>query len=117
MTNPVIDSTHYKFVEKDGQEISYVKLIGENEWNGTVFQYGKLKVNVDAESNNEYATLSFNYNIIESPLREDMLQEDTNFKNYIGDVLQHIISSALDSGEYRIGPENTDNGTEELDKQ
>jgi len=109
----MVSDKDYKFVEKEGEDISYVMLTGDNEWNGTVFQYGKLSVQVDEDT--DTAQLSFNYNIIESPLDEDMLHEDEGFKNYIGELLQHIVTDALETGEYRIGSANTD--TKESDQQ
>ena len=108
-----ITNNDYKFVEKDGEETSYVMLTGENEWDGTVFQYGNLSVEVDEEA--DVAHLNFSYNIIDSPIEEEVLHVDEGFKNYIGEVLQHIITDALDTGEYRIGSANTD--TEESDQQ
>lgn len=109
----MINQNDYKFVEKEGQEHSYVMLVGENEWNGTVIQYGNLSVKVDEDS--DTAELIFNYNIIESPLDEDMLHIDEGFKDYIGEVLQHIVTDALETGDYRIGPANTD--TEESNNE
>jgi len=105
----------YQFVEKDSEETSYVMLTGDNEWNGTVFQYGNLKVQVDEDT--DMAELQFSYNIIESPLETDMLNEDEGFKNYIGQVLQYIITDALETGEYKIGSKDSDDNTQESDKQ
>lgn len=111
----MITENDYKFVEKNPNESSYVMLTGENEWNGIVFQYGNLKVDVNEDT--DQAALRFSYKIIESPLQEDMLSVDEGFKNYIGQVLEHIIVDALDKGEYRIGTANSDDDTQELDQQ
>lgn len=111
----MITQNDYKFVEKGQDETSYVMLVGENEWNGTVFQYGNLKIRVDEDS--DQAQLQFTYRVIDSPLHVDMLNEDAGFKDYIGQVLEHIIVDALDSGEYRIGNEDSNDNTEELDQQ
>lgn len=110
----MITENDYKFVEKDPNETSYVMLTAENEWNGIVFQYGNLKVRVNEES--DMAELQFSYKIIDSPLHTDMLEVDEGFKNYIGEVLQHIITEALDKGEYRIGSQDSDNDTQESDQ-
>ena len=111
----MISEKDYQFVEKDPNETSYVKLVANNEWNGTVFQYGNLKVHVDEET--DQAQLQFSYTIIESPLHVDMLNEDAGFKNYIGQVLEHIITDALDNGDYKIGSKDSNNNTQELDQQ
>ena len=104
----------YKFIEKDSAETSYVMLTGDNEWNGTVFQYGNLKVRVDEDT--DMAELQFSYDIIESPLETDMLNENEGFKNYIGQVLQYIITDALETGEYKIGSKDSDDNTQEPDQ-
>lgn len=111
----MISENDYKFVEKSPEETSYVMLTGDNEWNGTVFQYGNLKVQVDEET--DHAHLQFTYNIIESPLEVDMLNEDEGFKNYIGQVLEYIITDALDKGEYKIGSKDSNDNSEEPDQQ
>jgi hypothetical protein len=103
----MISDKDYVFVERGENETSYVKLVAENEWNGTIFQYGNLSVRVDEES--DMAHLDFSYTIVESPLNEDMLNVDEGFKNYIGEVLQYIITSALDNGEYKLGLKDSDN--------
>ena len=105
----------YIFVEKNPDETSYVKITAQNEWNGTVFQYGNLSVKVNEDT--DEAHLSFSYTVIESPLQIDMLNEDVGFKNYIGELLQHIITDALETGEYRLGPEDTDNDSQEPDNE
>jgi len=105
----------YVFVEKDPDETSYVKITAQNEWNGTVFQYGNLSVKVNEDT--DEAHLSFSYNVIESPLQIDMLNEDIGFKNYIGELLQHIITDALETGEYRLGPEDTNSDSQESDNE
>jgi hypothetical protein len=108
----------YIFIERSPDETSYVKLVGENEWNGTIFQYGQLRIKVDeTKTDDDMAHLEFNYNIIESPLRTEMLEHDINFKNYIGMILEQIITEALDNGEYKLGSQDSDNSIKESDKQ
>jgi hypothetical protein len=115
---PTIDdikSSDYRFVEKGLTETSYVQLTGETPWNGTIFQYGNLKVAVDDSDGNEpeFAELKFSYKIIESSLQTDYLESDIHFKNYLGATLQHIITNALESGEYKIGSNDTDDNSSE----
>jgi hypothetical protein len=61
----------------------------------------------------EQATLSFSYRIIETPLREEVLMVDKAFKNYVGAVLEHILTDALETGEYKLGSDDSNNDTEE----
>ena len=106
--------TDYAFVEKDPNETSYVKLTGDTPWKETVFQYGNLKVlTPETDDNIEQATLSFSYRIVDAPLREEVLKIDKAFKNYIGAVLEHILTDALETGEYKIGSDDSNNDPEE----
>lgn len=106
----MITENDYKFVEKDTESTSYVMLTGETNWRDTVFQYGNLKFRI--EEDNDEAHLEFSFNIIESPLEINTLNDDTDFKNYIGQVLEHIITDALDKGEYRIGTKDSNDDTQ-----
>ena len=36
-------------------------------------------------------------------LSTNILSESSEFQNYIGDVLAHILQDAFDTGEYKIG--------------
>jgi hypothetical protein len=111
-----ISADHYRFVEKDPNETSYVQLVGETPWSGTIFQYGNLKV-IAPETPDGMATLAFTYKIIDTPLREEVLEVDPSFKNYIGAVLQHIITDALETGEYKLGSDDSNDHTSELDSE
>ena len=108
-----ITQDDYRFVEKDPNETSYVQLMGDTPWKGTVFQYGNLRVLAPETDDVENATLSFSYRIIDTPLREEVLQTDRSFKNYLGAVLEHILTDALETGEYKIGSDDSNDDTEE----
>jgi methionyl-tRNA formyltransferase len=108
-----ITEADYRFVEKNTEETSYVQLTGDTPWKGTVFQYGNLRVLVPETDNVENATLSFSYNIIDTPLREEVLQADKAFKNYLGAVLEHLLTDAFETGEYKLGSNDSDNDPEE----
>jgi hypothetical protein len=108
-----ITDADYRFVEKNAEETSYVQLTGDTPWKGTVFQYGNLRVLVPETDNVENATLSFSYNIIDTPLREEVLQVDKAFKNYLGAVLEHLLTDAFETGEYKLGSNDSDNDPEE----
>lgn len=108
----ILDSD-YTFVEKDPDETSYVKLTGETPWVGTIFQYGNLKIITPETDDVDNATLSFSYKVIESILHKEILDIDRAFKNYIGAVLEHILTKAFESGEYNIGSDDSNNDTTE----
>jgi len=113
VTSADILDTDYVFVEKDPNETSYVRLTGETPWRETVFQYGNIKLLTPETAKVDNATLSFSYNIIESVMNEDCLKTDRAFKNYIGAVLEHILTNAFETGEYKLGSDDSDNDTAE----
>ena len=116
-SNDILE-TDYRFVEKDPNETSYVQLTGETPWNGTVFQFGNLKLlTPEAGDDVDNVTLSFSYNIIESAINEAVLKSDRAFKNYIGAVLEHILTNAFETGEYTLGSDDSNNDSQELTTQ
>lgn len=101
-----ITETSYKLIERPETEL-YCVMLTTPPWDGVVVQYGKvgLKVNEDKEC----ATLIFSFTILENPdsISDAELSSSEVFKTHLGDILQHIIQTALDSGNYSIG--NGDN--------
>lgn len=79
---------------------SFKILVGE--FAGTIVTFGKLVINEPANPEND-ATLSFEYEIEETPLVKEELQASEAFTNYIGDMLINAIQTALDDGNFRIG--------------
>lgn len=98
-----ITSNDYEFVDGPDTSSYYVRLLG-GAYDNTVVHYGKVtaKVNEDEET----ATLSFDYEMVEG---EDTLKENIEFNQRVGAILEYIIQSAFDSNEYRIG--NDDDNT------
>lgn len=109
----VVTTSDYRFVEKDESETSYVQLMGDTPWKGTVFQFGNLRIIEPELDSIEEATLSFSYRIIDTPLSEDAINKDTTFKNHIGAVLEHILADAFETGEYKLGSDDSNNDSEE----
>ena len=89
----------YRVLDDDGQ--SYVE-ITTGQYAGCIYKYGTLEVPEDAE---EFLTVSFDYAIIQSSpnrgLRGINLNEDSSFKETIGDILVDIITSEVTQVETR----------------
>lgn len=90
---------------KEGVDFNYVIPETENttvgikilsgEFLNTVYQYGKVKLQ---EENDGAIYLQFIYNVLETPLNKEELEKNSDFKNYIGDILVNIMSANLDKG-------------------
>jgi len=89
-----ITESDYKFVESNLSDLYGIKLVG-GEWDDVVITYGKVTIKENKESG--LATLAFSYHV-EDPntFQPDQLEQSVDFKNYLGDVLSHIINSKDD---------------------
>jgi hypothetical protein len=89
-----ITESDYTFVESNLSDFYGVKL-KSGEWKDVVITYGKVTIKENKEA--AIATLAFSYQINESgKFQPDQLEADENFKNYLGDILSHIINSKDD---------------------
>jgi len=77
----------YIFSETD-KETVHIKLIS-GKYDGVVFKYGKVGV----VEQDDKAYLQFNYDVIESPY--EGIDENTDFKNAIGDLLTELLTRQL----------------------
>lgn len=104
----------YAFADNGFNEQWAVKL--KTKYMGVVYCYGKVtaKVTEVDEEGEGIANLKFQYQILEpGDHDQEELENDPNFNNYIGDVLNHILQDAFENDKYRIGDESTDNSVEE----
>jgi len=112
-----ITNKDYTLVENDSGELAdfYGIRLKTGKWKNVIFVYGKVSVKED--QTNDTATLSFTYTI-QDPVDHDIdkLQSDPDFNNYLGALLQHIISENLENKEAQIGfkTSTTDTHTEQL---
>lgn len=88
----------------------HLKLL-TGKYTGTIYQYGKVKFE-EVPDGDIY--LKFVYNVVETPLKREELEESLEFKNYIGDVLVNIMSNNIEEG--NIDEIGTDY-SEESDKE
>jgi hypothetical protein len=89
----------YIFSEEDKQNV-HIKLLS-GKYEGVVYKYGKVGV----VEEDDKAYLQFNYDVIESPI--EGIEEDTNFKNAIGDLLTHLMMKQLNN-EGSVDEDRTD---------
>ena len=86
-----ISESDYKFVESNISELYGVQLTS-GEWKDVVITYGKVTIKENKESG--IATLGFTYMVQDSgTFQPDELESNEDFKNYLGDILSHVINS------------------------
>jgi hypothetical protein len=71
-----------------------IKLL-TGQYSDTVYQYGKVKIE---EEKDGAIYLRFVYNVMETPLDKEELENSSEFKNHIGDILVSIMSQNIDRG-------------------
>ena len=94
----MVTTDDYTFAEADQDDQWAIRL--RTLWPGVTYVYGKIKV---IESPTGEASINFNYKIVDAGefVAEDLEQSD-DFRNYLGEVLQHIIEDAFDNGKAQI---------------
>lgn len=103
--NKITDKS-YSLIESadlEGSPVAtYSVKILDKKYKDVVLSFGKISLTV--RDDGETAKLSFKYQIDDSAeFDRQTLESDHNFKNYAGDVLSHIIQTAFDSGNYKVG--------------
>ena len=89
----MIEGIDYCFIYPKDNETSVDIRFLTGPYTDTVFRYGKVKF----EEKDELMYLHFTYDVIESKVdTPKKLEKDTNFKNYIGDLLVEIMSSNIE---------------------
>lgn len=101
------------YTDVDESGITEIRIDADNAWNGVQLRFGR--VTARTLEDRDMAELSFDFNVTnQDDYVTEELENDTEFQTYIGDILTHIISSAFDNGDYRIGGnDDTDNDTAE----
>ena len=99
-----ITNKDYTLVENESGDLADfygVKLL-TGKFKNVILVYGKVSIKEDKA--NDTAKLSFTYSI-QDPAEHDYeyLQKDEDFNNYLGAVLQFIISDSLENNEAQIG--------------
>lgn len=104
-----VSNEDYTFIESDADDQWAIRL--RSEFPGVDFMLGEIKVKEVGEE----ALLDFKYYIIDpGEFDKDWLDDNDDFKNYIGQVLQHLIMDAVENGKIRDerSEHSTDNSEE-----
>ena len=89
----MIEGTDYCFVyPKDEETVVNIKFL-TGPYKDTIFKYGKVKIKEEPDG----AHLLFAYDVLESPVdKPKKLEKNSDFKNYIGDLLVEIMTSNME---------------------
>jgi hypothetical protein len=89
----MIEGIDYCFIyPKNDETAVHIKFL-EGPYKNTVFKYGKVKF----KEEDQQVYLLFAYDVIESPVEKPKkLEKDTDFKNYIGNLLVEIMGSNIE---------------------
>ena len=100
----MIEGIDYCFIyPKDDKTITLIKLL-DGEYKDTIFKFGKVKITEELDGPH----LHFAFDVLESTVKKPKkLQNDVNFKQYLGDMLVELMSDNID--EEIIDETGTDN--------
>jgi hypothetical protein len=107
----MIEGLDYCFIyPKDDGSAVHIKIL-EGTYKGTIFKYGKVKFKEEKDQ----IYLLFAYDVLESTVdKPKKLEKDTDFKNYLGDLLVEIMGSNI---EQEVIDEAGTNDSKESDLQ
>jgi len=103
----LLEGTDYCFIyPKDDGSAVHIKLL-EGPYKDTTFKYGKVKF----KEENDQVYLLFAYDVLESTVEKPKkLEKDSDFKNYIGDLLVNLMSGNLEQDVIdETGTDDTEN--------
>ena len=87
---------NYTYVSR-GQDQWASIMITKGEYEGIIYQYGRVSV-AEEENENGEMPLSFNYNIVDiNGHDKEELDSSTDFKNTLGDILVEILDEQLEA--------------------
>ena len=100
-----IQDSDFTMLENAASEFYAIKLL-KGKWKDVVFTYGAVSIKEDKEL--DRATLSFNWQMNDPADHEpEELKNDEEFNNYLGALLQYIITDSLQTKDAQIGTANT----------
>lgn len=80
---------------EDDSGLMNIKLVS-GDYDGVEYRYGKVSVEEDKESDKAY--LSFEFDVID-PGENNLLEENMDFKNHIGIILQNIMMKSIETNQ------------------
>jgi len=101
-------SSFYKIIPMEDDDRWGVTITdSDSKFFGVAALYGKVSAEVLEDTDS--AQLSFDYDVIDNPWQADV--EDPDLHQILGQALEDILYSALDSGEYKMGDKKVESGT------
>ena len=107
MTKNNITEDSYVFVEKPDSD-RYSIRIEEGIYDGVIVTFGKVSLTEAPDKTSLKLSFTFTVNETAEPYSKKELDDSAEFKNYIGDVLNYILSSSLESGKFKIKSNGSD---------
>lgn len=116
----MITHDDYAFAERDGIDDRWVVHLLTGDYKDTYVIFGSVKL-IPPEGgtvNDEDAVMKFQYDIVDHPhyLNKEDLEVDVDFMDHIGDILRHIITSAFERGDYKIGDRDGQSGDDDSEE-
>jgi len=103
-----------KITEYDYERLSYIPdsshdsfKILTGKYSGTIITFGEVAVTENMDGSD--AKLQFQYQIEETPLDANEIQNTPELNNHLGDILSHILQRAIEDDNFKIGiPDGTE---------
>ena len=80
----------YKLIEDKTDDQHFAVHIQEGAYTDVVYRYNHVKV---TEEDDEYATLKFDWSIIDG---DESLQQDGELEHIIGQILEEVLTEAIE---------------------
>lgn len=106
-----VDGNDTTIVNGSESDFSEIRIHGNHGWDGVQIRYGAVSAVEQPDSDNAKLTFDFFVTNRDENTAAN-LEHDPGFQQYAGDILVHIITTAFEQGEYRIGPDRDDNSEE-----
>lgn len=91
-----------EFSRDDKQVLSEIRIDADNAWHGVQLKISRISANVIPDTDEAQLSYDFSVTNQDHDVSKE-LENDTDFQEYIGDIIVHVIQNAFDQGDYRIG--------------
>lgn len=118
-----IEDSDYRIVDPEDNgltdldfPIHEIEITADNPWKGLRVRYGRVTLTPSGEVDQTgEATLSFDYEVIN--VEEEIASEidkDEDLGGFLGRMLHHIIIKSFETGDYRIGGQDSDDSNDDF---
>ena len=116
----MVTSEDYELIEDSASADSFTIQLKTGKYAGVKYRNGKVNLQPPADKTWEdleagvdcYPVIEYTYELDESTVSLDNMLADTEFENYIGDVLAHFLQDAFDNEKYAIGGNDGESGND-----